>query len=440
VSSLRRRLLAAGAVGVVVAAASAAWLLGAAFERSALRAFDRRLGDDLDTLVALAERGSDGRMGLFREPADERYDRIFSGWYWGVSGAGATRASRSAWDEAALDATLAASTAERRFTDVAGPRGQQLRVASQRVVFSGSGDALAFAAAGDLGPLRLEVREFQWLAGLAVAAIAVALLLAMGVQVTFGLRPLRGVRATLERVRAGDEARFDAQGLPTEIAPLASEVNALLDDHARRVQRARHAAQDLAHALKTPLSALVLESAAHETAFAMRVAAHAARMQAVIERQLAGSLGADTRQRAPLREVLESLARVMAQVHGGRATLDIDVDAGLVFRGRRDDLEEMLGNLLDNACKWAASRVRVRAQARADGFEVSVEDDGPGIDAAAMPSATRRGVRLGERSGGSGIGLAIVEEIAHAYGGVLTLGHSELGGLAATLRFDAAAR
>ena len=434
-NSLRRRLLAAGTVGVLVAATSAAWLLGAAFERSALRAFDRRLGDDLDKLVALAEPGPDGRVQLMREPSDERYARIFSGWYWAVARDGATRASRSAWDEAALDATLAASTPTRTFRNISGPRGQRLRVAAQRVVFSGTGEALSFAAAGDLGPLRVEVREFQWLAGLAVAAIALTLLLAMGLQVSFGLRPLRGVRETLERVRAGDEVRFDVDALPAEISPLATQVNELLDDHARRVQRARHSAQDLAHALKTPLTALMLDSAARDDAFARTVRTQAERMQAVIARQLAGSLGADTRQRTPVREVLDSLARLMSQVHGSRVHVEMDADATLVFRGRRDDLEEMLGNLLDNACKWAATRVHARAYAAGEGLEICVADDGEGVDLANVASLTGRGVRLDQRSGGSGLGLAIVEELAAAYGGVLVLGRSELGGLAATLRF-----
>ena len=438
-NSLRRRLLLAGALGVAVAAGSAAWLLGEAFSRSAQRGFDRRLEDDLDKLVALAEPDATGRVRLAREPADERYDRIFSGWYWAVSQEGATRASRSAWDEAALDPALVSSAPERQFSNVDGPRGQRLRVAAQRVTFSGSGDALAFAVAGDLAPLRDEVRDFRWFAGAAVAVIAAALLAAMGWQVGYGLRPLRRLGDTLERVRAGDEERFDLATLPAEVAPLAAQVNELLDDHARRVQRARHAAQDLAHALKTPLSALALESAARDDDYAARVAVHAARMQAVIARQLAGSFGADTRQRTPVRPVLDALASVMARVHRGRVQIAVEADPALRFAGSREDLEEMLGNLLDNACKHAASRVRAAAAMHAGGVEIRVEDDGVGLDADQAGRALQRGVRLDERVAGSGLGLAIVQDLAAGYGGTLALERSALGGLLATLRFAAPA-
>lgn len=436
-SSLRRRLLAAGAAGVVLASTSAAWLLGEAFERAAQRAFDRRLAEDLDQLISLAEPDAQGRTQLAREPADDRYDRIFSGWYWAVSGEGGTRSSRSAWDASALDAALAQSAPERRFLRLPGPRGQQLRVATQRVAFAGRGDELAFATAGDLASLTAEVRDFRWFAGLAVAAIAAALLAAMGVQVAFGLRPLRGVRETLERLHAGDEVRFEPGGLPAEIAPLAQQINRLLDDHARRVQRARHAAQDLAHALKTPLSALQMESAARDDEFARRVVMQTQRMQAAIERQLAGSFGADSRQRTPVRDVLEALADVLARVHGPRVEIAVEADAALRFPGSRDDLEEMLGNLLDNACKWAQRHVRAAAAVTGGLLTIAVDDDGAGLTPEQAERVLQRGVRLDERMAGSGLGLAIVQEVAAGYGGRLSLAASPLGGLRAMLVFQA---
>lgn len=443
--SLRRRLLAAGALGVLLASAAGAWLLGEAFARASQRAFDRRLGEDLDHLIALADVAADGRPRLLREPADDRYDRIFSGWYWAVSGAEGVRASRSSWDEAALEPVLAAGNAARAFVDAPGPRGQRLRVAVQRVAFGGGGPSLAareatlaFAVAGDLAPLHAEVRDFRWFAGAAVAAIALLLAAAMGWQVAYGLRPLRGVRDTLARLRAGDEVRFDTAALPAEIGPLSAQVNELLDDHARRVQRARHAAHDLAHALKTPLSALMLESRARDDEFARRVGAHARRMQEAIERRLAGSFGADARQRTPVREVLDALASVLPRLHGNGVAMTIDADPALRFAGSREDLEEMLGNLVDNACKFARGRVHAAARVEGGRLHLTVDDDGPGLAPVQAAHALQRGVRLDARAPGSGLGLAIVQEVAAGYGGMLALARGPLGGLRAELAFAAA--
>jgi signal transduction histidine kinase len=435
-ASLRRRLLLAGAGGIVVAALAAALLLGAAFERAALRSLDRRLDDDLDKLIALAEAGPDRQPRLQREPVDERYDRVFSGWYWAVGLPEGVRVSRSAWDAASLAPVLGSSAAMRRHAEVDGPRGQRLRVATQRITLAGAAAPLAFAVTGDLAEVRAEARDFRWLAGVAFALIALTLFGVMAVQVGFGLQPLRRVGATLERMRRDADERFDVERLPGEIAPLAVQVNRLLDAHALRVERAGHAAGDLAHALKTPLSALSLESEAQSGEFADRVALEVRRMQAAIERHLAGRGEVDTRQRTPVSEVADALTALMRRVHRER-TLEIrnEVGAEAQFDGRREDLEEMLGNLLDNACKWAHEQVRVHATSTPDGLSLSVEDDGPGLESTQADLAMQRGVRLDERAPGSGFGLAIVQDLATAHGGALSLERSVLGGLCASIRF-----
>lgn len=431
--SLRRRLLGAGIFGVLLASVSAAWLLGEAFERAGQRAFDRRLGEDLDHLIAQAEFDPVARPRLVREPADERYDMIFSGWYWAVALADGTRTSRSMWDEQALDPALEASNSKRSFSLAPGPRGQQLRVAAQRVAYAGSTHSPAFAVAGDLTPLQVEVSEFRWFTAVAVALIALALVAAMGWQVAFGLRPLRRVRETLVRLQAGDEVRFDTDSLPLEVAPLSAQVNELLDEHARRVQRARHAAQDLAHALKTPLAALLLESSSREDSYAQRVSVLGRRMQQAIERQLAGTFAADSRQRTPVGEVVAALSALLSRVHDGRVTIKTSVPAALIFPGSREDLEEMLGNLLDNACKWGRACVEVAARQCGDMLVIDVDDDGPGMDASQGEHALRRGIRLDERVAGTGLGLAIVQDVAAGYAGQVALTVSPLGGLRVTL-------
>ncbi len=439
-ASLRRRLVIAGAGGLVFAALMAAWLLGAAFERAAERALDRRLDEDLDHLIALAEPSPEGHVRLAREPVDERYDRIFSGWYWAVLQSDGAATSRSSWDQAALESVLAEATAQRMYREIQGPREQRLRVAMQRVRFSGTTGDLAFAVAGDLSQTHAEARDFRWFAALAVAAIVAALLAAMSWQVGFGLRPLRRVGDTLRRVRSGEDARFALDELPAEVMPLAAQVNDLLDDHDRRVERARHAAQDLAHALKTPLTVLALESERPDAEFPARVREHVARMRSSVERQLAGAIGADARQRTAIRPVLESLCALLSRAHAGRAVrATIDCAAELRFAGRREDLEEMLGNLLDNAFKWARSELRASAAIAGGTLTIALDDDGPGLDDEQLAHVLTRGVRLDERKPGSGLGLGIVRDVARAYGGVLTLERSALGGLRARLAFPAPA-
>jgi signal transduction histidine kinase len=314
-----------------------------------------------------------------------------------------------------------------------------LRVATQRVALPGASAPTAFAVAGNLAEVRADAADFRWFAGGAVALIALALLLTMAAQVGFGLRPLRRVGATLARMRRDAAVRFEVENLPGEIVPLALQVNDLLDAHALRVERAGNAAGDLAHALKTPLAALALESDAQSGEFARRVATEVARMQAAVERHLAGRGEIDTRQRTTVGDVVRALVSLMQRVHRERS-LDLQVEGDLDarFAGRREDLEEMLGNLLDNACKWARSRVLVRTVEADGSLLLQVDDDGPGLAPEQVERAVQRGVRLDERAPGSGLGLAIVHDLASAHGGSLSVARSDLGGLRAVLVFGAA--
>lgn len=433
--SLRGRLLLAGIAGVLLAALASALLLGAAFERAAQRAFDRSLDVDLDTLIGLAEVAPDGAIVLRREPGGERYDRVFSGWYWTVGEGAATRHSRSFWDSADLVVDAPPANGTRIYTSTDGPRGQRLRVAGQRVRFAGAAEPQMFAVAGDLSQVRDEVQDFRVLAAIAVALIATTLLIAIGVQVQFGLRPFQRLAGTLARIRRGEDLRFADAALPREIAPLAEQIDVLLDEHARRVQRARHAAQDLAHALKTPLAVLAVESERGGADLAPRVATQVSRMRAAVERHLAGNLAADSRQRTPVAPVVAALFDVLQRVHAARGLqFASDIAADAVFAGSGEDLEEMLGNLLDNACKWARAQVSIAARVDRESLVIAIEDDGAGMDADAARQALERGVRLDERTPGSGLGLDIVSGVAASYGGDLVLDRAEAGGLRATLR------
>ncbi|MET0329029.1 MAG: sensor histidine kinase [Luteimonas sp.] len=434
--SLRWRLWLAGALGVAISALIAGGLLGALFERSGQRALDARLDDDFATLAGLLEARGDGGWQLRREPADERWARVFSGWYWRIGDGAEAQRSRSLWDDE-LDAG-AIGSGPAAWVDVDGPRAQQLRVRMQQLRLPGVAQPIPVYVAADRGDVIAETREFRQIAMLAFAAAAAALLALLAWQVEWGLRPLRRMRGILQRVRNGDDVRFGAERWPAEAAPLAEQIDDLLDEHARRVARARHAAEDLAHALKTPLAVLSAEAQRPGEHIADVVSTQVQRMRGEVERRLAGGFAVDTRRRTPVAPVADALCRLFTQTEGARVTLAWDIPAETVFAGAREDLEEMLGNLVDNAVKWSRAQVRIHAWRDGASVHIAVDDDGPGMQPDAIAQALQRGVRLDTRMPGHGLGLSIVDGVAAGYGGRLVLDNRP-GGFRARLELPAGA-
>jgi signal transduction histidine kinase len=277
-----------------------------------------------------------------------------------------------------------------------------------------------------------------------------ALLFALGcmlwglAQVRRGLSPFERLRGRLLAVRDGRAARVEGD-YPSEIQPLVSDLNALLDQRERAVARAQAKAGDLAHGLKTPLAVLAQEAeraaGAGHSDLAALMRQQVERMRGQVDYHLAqagAAAGAAGATSCCVRDSAEGLARTLLRLHAERGlAIDVAVDPEHTFRGRREDLDEMLGNLLDNACKWARARVRV-ASALADGsVVVTVEDDGPGLDPALRERVLQRGVRADETAPGTGIGLAIVRDLADLYGGRIALERAPQGGLRAELRLPA---
>ncbi len=272
--------------------------------------------------------------------------------------------------------------------------------------------------------------------------VGTGLLLAALVLVRSGLSPLHELRARLADLRAGRTRRIEGQH-PSEVQPLVEDLNAMLEDRERRVARAQAKAGDLAHGLKTPLALLALEAdklrtGGHE-AQATAIHEQIERMRGQIDHHLAqaraAAAGASPDTRCALRESAEALARTMLKLHAVRpVAIDVRVPPERVVRVQRQDLDEMLGNLMDNAARWAASCVVIDAAAAEGHVAVTVDDDGPGIAAGLRESMLRRGVRADETQPGSGLGLAIVGDVAEMYGGAVELGDSPLGGLRVTLR------
>ncbi len=278
---------------------------------------------------------------------------------------------------------------------------------------------------------------------IAMGLFAVAFVVGGLVLVRRAVAPLWSLRASLSSVREGRSQRIEGDH-PSEVQPLVNELNGLLEDRERAVARALATAGDLAHGLKTPLALLAQESeqagAAGHADLAARLQQQVDRMRRQIDYQLARARATGTALAAPgircaVLPSVEGLVRTMRRLHAGRdLAIDSDVSPAHEVRGRREDLDEMLGNLLDNACKWARSRVAISSAIDHAQLFISVDDDGPGLDPSMRAQVLQRGVRADQQIGGSGLGLAIVSELAELYGGSVTMETSPLGGTRARLQ------
>jgi signal transduction histidine kinase len=301
-----------------------------------------------------------------------------------------------------------------------------------------------FLVAGDMAEVQKRVAQFNSALLWAFAVLGLGLIAAIIVQVRVGLLPLRRVSEALAKIRDGKAQRLEGD-FPAEIAPLASELNSLIAHSAEVVGRARTHVSNLAHYLKTPLTVISSEAAAQPGPLADSVMRQVGAMRRQVDHYLARARAAGSvdviGNRTNVHAVLDDLARVLTRIHADCGiSISVECNALLFFRGERQDLEEMAGNLIDNACKWAHSCVRVRARPLGNLFEIGIEDDGAGLSPEERQLVGERGERLDESVPGSGLGLAIVRDIAKLYGGSFDLCDSvELGGLRAVLQLPIAA-
>jgi signal transduction histidine kinase len=452
-NSLALRLFLSATAWTVVILLLTGIALSSIYRQAVERGFDRRLGVYLRTLVA--DVASPEEADKFAQALGEPlFELPVSGWYWQVtrldSAKPEVRKSRSLWDSSLPhlpDQAVTGTPGGFRQGYAQGPEDQRLRVVERTVDLGDEGRFLV-AVAGDAGEIDEETRGFDRALTLTFAALAAVLLLTTMFQVRFGLAPLKRISESLAAIRAGSAERLEG-AFPVEISPLARETNALLDANREIVERARTHVGNLAHALKTPLSVMMNEAGARShDPLAAKVREQVAIMRDQVTRHLERArLAARLTVVGTVTEVLpvvNALARTMEKTHRDKAlAIDIRAVERARFRGEQQDLEEMVGNLLDNACKWAQSRVSVevageRAEPDRQMVRIVVDDDGPGLTPAQREQVAHRGQRLDETKPGSGLGLSIVVELAGLYGGSLSLGTAAIGGLRADLTLPAA--
>jgi len=455
-NSLSFRLIFTSAVVAVVLLVTAAFLLAYLFQQALERNFDARLRAILDGLLANVELATDGSPVMSGKISDPRFTIPLSGWYWQVSPP-SHRTLPDLASESALEQRLTPTEADlqTRGSDgvasfyIKDSNGQQLRAIEQKFKLFG-GEEFSFLVAGNFDELKAEVTAFQRALYAVLTLLGLGLLLAIFLQVRVAMQPMQRMQQSLAAIRAGKAERLEGE-FPHEMQPVADELNLLILAGTEIIDRARTQVGNLAHALKTPLSVLSNEAQGNKSDFGAKVTEQIQIMRDHVSLYLdrarraarAQTLGAAT----DVEPVLAALGRTIMRINKDRGvTIEVTVTPGLKFRGEVQDLEEMAGNLIDNAAKWSRQAVKISAAPVIDPIDstqnwlmITVDDDGPGIAASKRAEAVKRGKRLDETKPGSGLGLSIVTETAGMYSGNLVLGDAPLGGLRVQLRLPAVA-
>lgn len=439
--SLTRRMIGVAALWILLLLAGGGVALDRVLTGAITRNFDGSLDYLLTAMIVQTELGPDGEVRFNRPLADQRLLEPYSGLYWQISARGVEPfRSRSLWDTAlrvdiAPRAGLIAHDSD-QFRD------EPLRVLERDVKLPGSARIWRYQVAGSRQGLNAQVAVLRRTMIRSFALLGLGLILMAAVQTLYGLWPLRRVRRAMARVRSGESSRVDV-AVPVEIRPLVAELNDLLIHNERQAEEARTHAGNLAHALKTPLTVIMNEVAAGSAELPQTVMREARTMRRQVDHHLARARAIGRRGSAQSRaEVWGSLEAVGHAVERlfPDAVIDLAGERAVAVRAERQDLDEMLGNLLENAAKYGGGRVFVTVGRDAAMGEIVVEDDGRGIPEVERETIFGRGARLDTGKPGTGLGLAIVRDVAAIYGGSVALEESEdLGGLLVRLRLPAAA-
>jgi signal transduction histidine kinase len=442
-NSLRLRLLAGAAIAIFLALtlawAGISWL----FHHHVERREAAELTKLAEQVVAGLTIDAAGKPVVDHPPPDPRFQPIAGGSYWQASSSAGSVQSQSLWDQSLP--LVAAGTGDWSHATVRGPYGKQLTMVSRRVRPDARRIDVTVRVGSDDSEMRSALGEFDRVLALSLALLWLVLAIAAYVQVSLGLRPLDLLRRDLDRLRRSPSARLPDHH-PHEIQPVIEAINAMASARETDLARARRRAADLAHSLKTPLAVVAAQSRRAREAGADGAAESIDRaveaVGAALEAELARSRAAAARgsggESAPL-DIVEGLVAVVERTERGETiAFSVDIDPGLRAPVDATDLAEMLGALIENAARHARRQVRISGTCEGEQLVLRVEDDGPGMDEAAIEAATQRGVRIDETGSGHGFGLAIVRDLAEATEGDFRLERAVLGGLAAELRWSTA--
>ena len=437
--SLAFRVIAFSTLWAMLALVVIATIISTLFRQASERGFESLLTAHLFNLIGSVGISEDGRLQGAPNLGDLRFTVPRSGWYWAVEPVGDKVTGQL--NSLSLTSEIPSPPARevpfsadfQRSYITTGLAGEVIEVFESEFVLDADNRAARFRVMGNRTELDADINRFErqiyvWLLVFGCGMIAIN-----AIAILIGLQPLRRVRQALAEIRAGAAQRLDGV-FPAEIAPLADETNALIESNRRIVERSRTQVGNLAHSLKTPLAVLTNEARALGGAKGNLIADQAAAMRQQVDHYLQRARMAAQRDtvvfRTPVGPTLERMGRVITKLNPDKK-LSLDLpDEEIVFAGEREDFEELVGNLLENATKWGRRAVSMRVEPMPErGFVLLIEDDGPGIPEEKTREALMRGHRLDETKPGTGLGLAIVADLVKEYGGSLHLSRSELGGL-----------
>ena len=430
---------------------AAAWITilliggGAALDRvlvnSVEQNFDNQLEYVLTAMIASAEIGPDGEIRMNRPLGDQRFLEPNSGLYWQITGNGARPfPSRSLWDRA-LSAPANHNDQAVHFRNSNEFTDEPLRIAERAIKLPDSDIAWTFMVAQSRDSLDRQIIELRSVLVTSFLLLGLGLIILAALQTFYGLWPLRAVRKAIAQMRSGRESRV-TDALPDEVMPMVNELNALLDHNEKQAEESRRHAGNLAHALKTPLTVIMNSATAQSPDLADTIIREATTMRRQVDHHLARARAVGRRghshSRAQIWDSLESVERAVSRLYS-HVRLDMAGDKEISARVERQDLDEMLGNLIENAAKYGGGSVFVTVEDAGDFVEMLIEDDGRGIPEAERERLFDRGARLDTGKPGTGLGLAIVRDVVEIYGGTVRLEESEdLGGLLVRLRLPKA--
>ncbi|TPK92047.1 ATP-binding protein [Mesorhizobium sp. B2-4-17] len=445
--SLTFRVIAFSTVWAILTLVVIFTLITTLHRQASERGFDSLLSAHLFNLIGSVGVSDTGALTGAPDLGDLRFSEPNSGWYWSVEPASegvhgdlhSSSMTTSIPSPSVAEVPFNASF--QRSYAAEGIDGEQLVVFESEFVLDAKNRAARFRVMGNKTELEQEISTFQRRLLTYLSLFGIGMIAINAIAILLGLQPLRRVRNALAMVREGTAQRLDGR-FPAEIEPLANETNALIENNKRIVERSRTQVGNLAHSLKTPLAVLLNEGRALGGAKGQLITEQAASMQMQVDHYLQRARVAAQRDsvvyRTPVAPLVQRIVRVLQKLNP-RTSLSLSLPATeIVFAGEREDLEELLGNLLENAMKWAKNAVAVSVVPLVSKdeslFEISIEDDGPGIPEDKAREALKRGRRLDETKPGTGLGLAIVADLVNEYGGVLALERSGMGGLKAAVR------
>ena len=437
--SLWSRLLLISGLWILIALCFGGYILSLTFKESVEAQFDARLNDMMVNLIAVTtdRENEEGMVKVYRALSDPRFEQPYSGWYWQISATGFTPIrSRSLWDEA-LETDFSKPAAQARFMDIIGPDNQSLRVLEQDIRIDDNPMSYRYVIAMDKQAIEEQIDYFDRILIYSLGGLGVGLFLSSVLLIVFGLKPLKKVKNALSQIRSGEKSRLP-NDFPKEIQPLADEMNALIEHNNEIIDRSRTQVGNLAHALKTPLTILMNEAILQRGSLADLITKQAKVMRQHVDHYLRRARAAANVNvigvRTEMDGVLTDICRAMSLLHKDKSVMLMSLDAHKhYFRGEKQDFEQIVGNLIENAAKWASSKVKITLIERENGHEVVIDDDGPGISQDLRAAVFNRGKRLDETVSGSGLGLSIVADLIELYGGGVDLRDNEYGGLRAVV-------